>query len=406
MSAGRLPFLQAAWVIARRDFVAVLYSRAFLFFLLGPLFVFAIGGMAGGVTRQVNASAQAGYIGVAMDASDNLSVMAARNALAKQIGLTGPDMQVLRDVPPGEAFDPAAALSNGPGGLDAVLTGTPEAPVLTGPAARIRMWQGPVSLVAHQAREGGAVTYPPVRLSSVAATASPRGGDRLLTAQSGQALLFLLIMLLAGMVLSNLVEEKTNKIIEVLASAVPMDAVFMGKLFAMLGVSMVGILVWGAAGSTILLLTGGTMHAFPAPAVGWPLFALLGTVYFMMGYLLLGSLFLTIGSMASTVREVQTLSMPVTMMQLLVFFFATYAMTRPGSWLEQAAIIFPPSSPFAMLARAAQYDALWPHVLAIGWQVLAVGISVKAGAALFRRKVMKSGPAPSRKRRKGALAAA
>ena len=54
----------------------------------------------------------------------------------------------------------------------------------------------------------------------------------------------MLTMLLAGMLLSNLVEEKSNKIIEVLAAAVPIDAIFLGKLFAMLAVSLVGIAVW------------------------------------------------------------------------------------------------------------------------------------------------------------------
>jgi ABC-type Na+ efflux pump permease subunit len=39
-------------------------------------------------------------------------------------------------------------------------------------------------------------------------------------------------------------KEKANKIIEILAAAIPMDAVFLGKLFAMLAVSMVGIAVW------------------------------------------------------------------------------------------------------------------------------------------------------------------
>ena len=67
-----------------------------------------------------------------------------------------------------------------------------------------------------------------------------------MTAQAGQTLLLLLTMLLAGMVLSNLVEEKTNKIIEVLAAAIPMDSVFLGKLFAMLAVSFVDIGVWGS----------------------------------------------------------------------------------------------------------------------------------------------------------------
>jgi ABC-2 type transport system permease protein len=64
-----------------------------------------------------------------------------------------------------------------------------------------------------------------------------------------------------------------------------------------------------------------------------------------MAYLLLGSLFLAIGGMASTVREVQTLSMPVTMLQLMVFFFASYALARPGTMIETASLVFPLSSP-------------------------------------------------------------
>ncbi|MEY4238412.1 MAG: hypothetical protein RL339_1013, partial [Pseudomonadota bacterium] len=237
---------------------------------------------------------------------------------------------------------------------------------------------------------------PPVDLKPLKlATTADEARSRMVTAQLGQTVLFLLTMLLAGMVLSNLVEEKGNKIIEVLAAAIPMDAVFLGKLFAMLAVSFVGITVWAGAGSAIWFAAGHDLGQYPAPAVGWPLFFVLGTAYFAMGYLLLGSLFLAIGSMASTVREVQTLSMPVTMLQLLNFFFASWAMARPGTAMELAAMIVPFSSPFAMLARAAQSDALLPHVLALGWQALCVAVFVRVGATLFRRWVMKSGPARS-----------
>ena len=99
------------------------------------------------------------------------------------------------------------------------------------------------------------------------------------------------------------------------------------------------------------------------------LFALFGEKYQLENTdLLLGSLFLAIGSMASTVREVQTLSMPVSMFQLMVFFFASYALTSPGTWVEWVSILFPVSSPYAMLARAAQDAQIWPHVLALAWQ--------------------------------------
>ena len=42
------------------------------------------------------------------------------------------------------------------------------------------------------------------------------------------------------MVLSQLIEEKSNKIIEVIAAAMPIDAMFVGKLFAMLAASVLG----------------------------------------------------------------------------------------------------------------------------------------------------------------------
>src|SRR3546814_14760317 len=102
-------------------------------------------------------------------------------------------------------------------------------------------------------------------------------------------------------------------------------------------------------------------------------------------------LFLGIGAQAATVREVQTLNMPVTMGQMLIFFFATYAVDKMGSPPEVAAVILPFSSPFAMIARAAQVDTLWPHLLAIAWQMLWVGLIIRIGVLLFRRHVLKSG---------------
>lgn len=393
MSEGKLSFAQAAWVIARRDFVAVLFSRAFLFFLIGPLFPIVVGAMAGGVTHHVTTTIESKHIGIAMEGADADAMIAAHRRLSARLGPALPDMLLLKRLAPGERFDPRAALRNESTGLGAVLTGTRGAPVLTGAKDRIAAWRGSVALVAAQAVAPHAEDWPHVALQRARNTAADRETSRMVTAQAAQTLLFLLIVLLAGMVLSNLVEEKTNKIIEVMAAAVPMDAVFCGKLFAMLAVSVVGLAVWGLTGGVFALVAGHALPSLPAPAVGWPLFLALGAIYFAMGYLLLGSIFLSIGSMASTVREVQTLSMPVTMMQLLVFFFASYAMAQQGSTMELLAIAFPPSSPYAMLARAATNSGLLPHLLAIAWQALAVALFVKGGAALFRKRVMKSGPA-------------
>ena len=391
-TTGRLSTFAAAYVVARRDFVAILFSRSFFFFLLGPLFPLLVGGLAGGIGQRVQESADRPVLGVAMTAPDTARMLQAEKALSEQLGPNMPDLVVVRELAPGEAFNPAGAIKNNKANLAAIVTGSPAHPVLTGSADRIEAWQGRVSLLAAQAIEQTPTNFPEVTLAGIASTRADQTHSRLLTAQLGQTVLFLLTMLLAGMLLSNLVEEKSNKIIEVLAAAIPMDAVFLGKLFAMLAVSMVGISVWATVGSGVWFFAGHSLSEYPAPAVGWPLFFGLGVIYFSMGYLLLGSIFLSIGSMASTVREVQTLSMPVTMLQLLNFFFASFAMAQPGTWIEKAAMVVPFSSPFTMLARAAQDGALWPHALAIAWQLVCVSVLVKLGAGLFRKRVMQSGP--------------
>lgn len=401
---GRLSTLAAAMVIARRDFTAILFSRSFFFFLLGPLFPVVVGAMAGGVGQHVQESTERPELGIAMAARDVDAMLAAQADLAPRLGSVVPKLVVAARLAPGEAFDPQQALAARRGNFAAIVSGSPAAPRLTGTAERIRQWQGPVSLLAAHALDKSPDAYPDVALSTTATSTARERRGQIMTAQAGQTLLFLLTMLLAGMVLSNLVEEKANKIIEILAAAIPMDAVFLGKLFAMLAVSLVGIGVWGLAGGAFVLVAGHSLPDLSEPAVGWPLFLGLGLIYFAMGYLLLGSVFLAIGSMATTVREVQTLSMPVTMMQLMVFFLASYAMTQPGSAIELGAAAFPLSSPFAMLARAAQEDALWPHAAAIAWQAFCVALFVQMGARLFRTRVMKSGSATGRPSRRGILA--
>ena len=67
---GRLSTWAAAMVIARRDFCAILFSRSFIFFLIGPLFPVLVGGLAGSVGNHVERAAAQPAIGIIMAAPD------------------------------------------------------------------------------------------------------------------------------------------------------------------------------------------------------------------------------------------------------------------------------------------------------------------------------------------------
>jgi ABC-2 type transport system permease protein len=228
----------------------------------------------------------------------------------------------------------------------------------------------------------------------VAAAASV---NRYVLARAAQTMLFFLTILLAGMLLSNMVEEKSNKVIEVLTAAVPVDSIFLGKLVAMLSASLTGVVVWA-------ILLGGAAWAafsdrgFPEPASGWPVFAALGVLYFVMNYLILGGLFLGIGSQAASVRDVQTLSMPITVAQLAIFAGASAVVNDLDTPWGIAAAVFPLTSPLTMIARAAQDGAVWPHLLALGWEALWVGLIIRFAARRFRIGVLKSGSPPGTRR--------
>ncbi|OYZ41571.1 MAG: ABC transporter permease, partial [Novosphingobium sp. 16-62-11] len=231
--------LRAAMVIARRDFVAVVFSKTFIFFLIGPVFPVLVGGLAGSIGGKVQQNVERPTIGLAMSAADSQAMMRARVELQGRVPGMIPEIVMLQEMKPGETFDARAALADGDRQVSAVLGGSLDKPVLTAPGERARQWVGVVSNLAARARSSTPTDYPDVAVEEVATSVAKVKTGQIYTAQTSQVMLFLLTMLLAGMVLSNLVEEKGNKIIEVLAAAIPMDAMFMGKLFAMLAVSLV-----------------------------------------------------------------------------------------------------------------------------------------------------------------------
>ncbi len=387
--------IRAAFVIARRDFTATVLSKTFLFFLLGPLFPIALGFAFGGIGAQVERNAKPLAVAVIASPGEFALLQAGRDRLVP-LADDRPLVQLRRAEPEGElAAQRQRLLTSEAEPALGVLDGGLATPHFTGAVTADGRTVRQVGLFVDEARRlrlQPPVEGKPVSVTLTKTTSGSVAFLRGLTARAGQTILFVLTILLAGMLLSQLIEEKSSKVIEVLAAAVPVDAIFLGKLFAMLAMSLVGITVWTSAGAAaIAIWSSGGLGGLPPPAVGWPAFLALVLLYFSMSYLLIGAVFLGIGAQASTVREVQTLSMPVTMAQVVLFGFASLGVGKPMSAEAIGAAVFPLSSPFAMIARAAEESALWPHALALIWQGLWVALILKGAAAIFRRSVLKSG---------------
>jgi ABC-2 type transport system permease protein len=386
-------FLRSALVIARRDFGATVLSKAFIFFLLGPMFPLLLGGVFGGIGARVASQAERPVIAVIAPQEQFQRLSKAREELADATGedaivkLVGYSPE--RDI----AAQEKHLLATRDPPVRAVLSGGLDEPHLTGSLAGDPATAEQIRLLIAHARESNIQSEPVLPVTNVDISSGSIARDRMLTAQIAQIFLFFLTLFLAGMVLSQLIEEKSNKVIEVIAAALPIDAMFVGKLFAMLAASILGIVVWVSAGALfVALMRSGGLTTLPPPAIGWPVFLLLAIIYFALNYLLIGAVFLMIGAQASSAREVQTLSMPATFGQFLIFGLASMAIGAQDSRIGIVAAIFPLSSPMTMIARAAERPEVWPHLLAIAWQLVWVAVILRLGAQLFRRTVLKSGP--------------
>ncbi len=403
------PILRNILVVARRDFLAIVATPTFLLFLLAPLFMVAMG-LAGGMgaSQLADSARGAGRIVVIADAADVEALRTADRRLRDTFrGPDAPPLLEVRIAGP-SAPDPRAVAREKGADTYAVMSGPLAAPRIVernadGSSGRY------LALLAGEVlrdRAAGSVAPAAPRFESLQS-----GGTSIAVQQSlgfgAVFVIFLLTLLLAGQTVSSLAEEKGNKVIEILAAAVPLESVFLGKLLGFLGVAVLFIAFWLAMafGAGLIAATqidpaslaaagkaGKAAGALGAtPATGWPFFLGIGFAYFVMSFLLLGAVFLGIGAQAATVREIQMLSLPITIFQVGMFSLSAAAAGAPGTGLARVAQIFPFSSPLAMAARAATDDDKAVHLLALGWQALWVALVIWIAVRLFRAGVLSGG---------------
>jgi ABC-2 type transport system permease protein len=397
-----MSLLEAAWVIARRDFVASVFSKTFILFLLAPVILFAFAFFFGTMADAQDQAASQPSVALVADTDTAAAIGEARQRLVA--GTSEQSFPILRTVAPAENVPVQAQqlLADQEAAYSAVLSGTLQHPILTGPTKVDGYVARRLQLLVDEARrtaalQGAGAAPPPIELERVV-TEQAAGNLQMIRrgiARGGQTLIFIVTMLLATLLLSTLVEEKSNKVIEVLAAAVPLDAVFLGKLLAMLGISLVGLSLWvgmAALAYTFFLQIFQDWVTLPqiSPAVGWPIWIVLALFYYTMNFMLLGALFLGIGGQASNIREIQTISMPVTLLQLMVLLLAMNVVGGDSGPLALTAYIVPFSSPMAMIAFASESESLWPHLLALAWQALWVVMIIRVSSRLFRMTVLKS----------------
>jgi len=203
--------------------------------------------------------------------------------------------------------------------------------------------------------------------------------------------LWSLILTGAGILLNSVIEEKQNRILEVLLTSASAPEIMGGKILGAAGVTATALAVWVSIASAIFGSQNPQLLSdIVALLIGHGLI-LYFLLYFVGGYLMYAALFTTIGAFCETPREAQTLLGPLMILLTIPMIFMGQAVTRPDAPLLQALSWAPPFTPFLMAARAASGPPLWQVAGTAALMFATTGLELWVAGRAFRTGALASG---------------
>lgn len=203
-------------------------------------------------------------------------------------------------------------------------------------------------------------------------------------------LLFMLIMTAVPNLLNQVLEEKMQKISEVLISSVSPFQLLMGKLLGTVGTTLtLSILYLGVVQFALWYFELGNM--IDPSTYAWFL------LFLTLALFMFGSIFSAIGAACSEIKDAQSLMTPAMLIIMIPMFLFQIVIKSPTSVLSTALSLFPPTTPMIMMLRIALPPGppVWQIILAVvltgGFTVLCVGIAGK----IFRIGILSQGQTPS-----------
>ncbi|MPN14946.1 putative protein YhaP [bioreactor metagenome] len=206
-------------------------------------------------------------------------------------------------------------------------------------------------------------------------------------------LIYMFIFMFGSMVMRGVIDEKSNRVVEVIISSVKPFELMLGKILGVGAVALLQFLIWilltvgivfgaqaimgvdlSAAGSSIpgavpdgVPIAGGAMGDIFAALAGlnYVYIVLSFLAYFLLGYLLYASMFAAVGSAVDNEADTQQLTLPVTLPLIIGLFIMIHTFRFPDSTLSFWGSMIPFTSPMVMMARVPFGVPDWELALSI-----------------------------------------
>jgi ABC-2 type transport system permease protein len=230
---------------------------------------------------------------------------------------------------------------------------------------------------------------------------SEEKGQTFIMAFAVAFVLYITLIVYGVATMRSVLEEKTTRIVEILASSARPFQLLSGKILGVAGVGFTQYLIWTIAGVLISTYGAAAAAAFrpgaSVPQFHIPLSLLIyAALFFLAGYFLYASLYAAVGAMASSEQEAQQAQMPVTLPIVAAFLLYPAVMRDPSSQLSVVVSLIPFLSPILMTFRIAlQTPPFWQIALSLALSIAtSVGV-VYVAAKIYRVGILMYGKRPS-----------
>lgn len=231
-------------------------------------------------------------------------------------------------------------------------------------------------------------------------------------------LIYMFIFISGSQVMQSVVQEKVNRIVEVMICSVKPWELMFGKIIGVALVCLTQIAIWivltmifvgvGAdmAGLSLSEMNGNIQQGGvdiseaqsvinSVMSVNWSLIVITFIVYFIGGYLLYASLFAAVGAAVDNESDTNQFMLPVTLLLIFALYAGIYSAKNPDGPLAFWCSIIPLTSPIVMMVRIPFDVPAWEIATSLGLLALSVVVMVWLSAKIYRVGILMYGKKPS-----------
>jgi ABC-2 type transport system permease protein len=213
--------------------------------------------------------------------------------------------------------------------------------------------------------------------------------------------IYIVVILYGQAVLRGVLEEKRDRIVEVILSSMRASGLMFGKIMGIGAAGLLQMAIWTIFGIVAMtwgvdfLRERGTQVTGVIPDLG-PMVAVAFLIFFFGGFLVYSALFAAVGSIATTDQEAQQLSF-IPLLPLMIGFFMMFSgLTDPENTVFRIGSIIPFTAPMVMPVRVAMTPVpMGEFILSVGLLILTVGAVTWLAAKIYSIGVLSTGKKPT-----------